>query len=178
MWTNKKHSGLIFSIGVFIFYVTNFRGWSYLSLLACALLVHLLWTVKGNLTQKGKKKAQNRSLQIDHELAHSLLAAVLARCNGFLTWYDDVLSGKYLSVSMQVAGVLLVVWRVGSWVNDDTLLFTAFVGGMLGPLVYSNNRTLLDPHIAALTAPIRKAWNMSRIHAPEALPEDSGKKQR
>jgi hypothetical protein len=40
---------------------------------------------------------------------------------------------------------------------------------MLGPLVYSNNRTLLDPHIAALTAPIRKAWNMSRIHAPEVF---------
>jgi hypothetical protein len=35
-----------------------------------------------------------------------------------------VCAGKYLSVSLQVAGVLLVVWRVGSWIHDDTLLFT------------------------------------------------------
>jgi len=38
---------------------------------------------------------------------------------------------------------------------------------MLGPLVYSSNRALLDPKIAVLTAPIRKAWGMSRTSVPE-----------
>jgi len=176
MWTNKMRSALILAVGVAIYYVTNFRGWSYMSLTAFGLLIHLIWTVNSNLQRKGKNAAPKASLQVDPELAHNLLSAVLARCNGVLTWYDDVLSGKYLSVTVQIAGLLLVVWRFASWVSDDTLLFTGFVGAMLGPLGYSSNRALLDPKIAVLTAPIRKAWGMSRTSVPEALPEDSGKK--
>jgi len=176
MWTNKARSAFIFFAGVGIYYVTNFRGWSYMSLTALGLLIHLIWTVKSNLQQKGKNTAPESSLQVDSDLAHNLLSAVLARWNGVLAWYDDVLSGKYLSVTFQVAGMWLVVWRFGSWVSDDTLLFTAFVGAMLGPLVYSSNRELLDPKIAVLTAPIRKAWSMSRTSIPKALPENFGKK--
>jgi len=58
-------------------------------------------------------------------------------------------------------------WRQGNDPNTRAHAYTGFVGAMLGPLVYSSNRALLDPKIAVLTAPIRKAWGMSRTSVPE-----------
>jgi len=173
-WKDKARSAKILGMGLAFYFVVNFRGWSYLSVAACATLIHMLHHLKANLSSS--TPTQPPLLLLEPEFMHTLVGALVVRCNVFLEWYSDVLSGKYLFITVQVAGVLVVIWRFGSYVGGENLIFIAFLAAMLGPLVYSNNRGVFDGKLASVAAPLVHAWTTSKVQVPPTFSESGGKK--
>ena len=142
--------------GTAVYVLAHFRGWSYLSIGAFAMLAYWLWAVILAFKDKQhthKSKAQGKAgggasqthLHLDKEIIQATVGGLVTQCNELLTWYNRALSGDDIGVAATATGALCVAWLVGALVSDATLLFAGFVALTLGP-------PLVSPSLRALNS--------------------------
>mmetsp|Transcript_67959 Transcript_67959/g.167867 ORF Transcript_67959/g.167867 Transcript_67959/m.167867 type:complete len:209 (-) Transcript_67959:706-1332(-) len=175
-WKDVKVSGAVFGAGMVWFYMTMWGGYTVMSALSLLLILHLIVSLVKNLAMRSQQP--EAPPQIDAEAAKKGVETAIVQLNSFLQWYWTLLGASNLMAALQVVGVLLCTWTIGSWFQFYTLLFLAFLVSFSVPVAYHANKKLCDEKIAMISGHVMAAIEKVKAKIPKAGKSEDGKKSK
>lgn len=173
-WKDVKQSGIAFGLGMVWFYMTMWGGYTVMSFASVLLILHLVVSIIKNSALRSQ--TPDAAPQIDVEAIKKAAESAVNELNRFLTWYWTLLGAANLMAALQVVGVLLITWTVGSWFQFYTICFLAFMTSFSVPVAYHANKKICDEKIDMVMKHVQTGVEMVKAKIPVAIKSEDGKK--
>jgi hypothetical protein len=174
-WQDIKKSAICFTAG--FFFLLALRVFSIISIFSYAFLFLLVATISFRIYAKVNQVIQqtsdenpfsdflNSDVQISEERSQQFTGFLVTSVNAFITELRRLVFVENFLDSLKFALLLWLLTYIGAKVDGLGLITIGFVGTFVVPLVYENNKVVIDDYIKKAKESVANVT--SRIPVPK-----------
>ncbi|XP_057864545.1 reticulon-like protein B8 [Cryptomeria japonica] len=178
LWRNKRISGSVLAGATFTWLLFEWLNYHMLTLICIGLVLSMtilfLWSNAANILNRSAPSFPRISLPEDIFVTAAI--ALSNEINRFLSFLQDVASGKDLKTFLVVAGSLFAVAIIGSWCNFLTIFYIGFVAAHTLPVLYEKYGDQIDSCIYDALDKTKQNYRRFDSQVLRRIPTMKGKK--
>eukprot|EP00298_Acanthocystis_sp_HF-20_P017901 c21856_g2_i2.p1 GENE.c21856_g2_i2~~c21856_g2_i2.p1 ORF type:complete len:225 (+),score=63.28 c21856_g2_i2:38-676(+) len=148
-WRDPMKTGPVFAAGNFFFYLLTFGGMSFLTILSYGFLLaiagsFLLTKLRQYASPDGGARQE---VQLETYITEEHAKIIAAQANLLIYHVRSVTQSEDLTFLSKIAGFCLFVTFLSKFLSGASILYLAFLGVFLGPIIYERHQTEIDAYL-------------------------------
>ncbi|KAG9439623.1 hypothetical protein H6P81_019788 [Aristolochia fimbriata] len=160
LWRNKKISSGVLVGATAIWVLFEWLNYNFLTLGCLALSVGLLiqfgWASASGFVNRSQSKVPR--LLLPDELFVNIAVNVGAEVNRFLSYLQDVSTGRHVKQFLAIIASLWAAAIIGTWCNFITVVYIGFVAAHTLPVLYERYEDQVDNFIYRLLGQLQNQY--------------------
>ncbi|XP_068657336.1 reticulon-like protein B8 [Aristolochia californica] len=160
LWRNKKISSGMLVGATAIWVLFEWLNYNFLTLgflvLSVGMLIQFVWANASGLVNRSQSKVPR--LLIPDELFVNVAVTVGAEVNRFLSYLQDVSTGRNVKLFLMIIASLWAAAIIGTWCNFLTVAYIGFVAAHTLPVFYEKYDDQVDNFIYNLLGQLQNQY--------------------